>query len=70
LKDGSVLQETVAAPRGSEESFATRDDVVEKFEKLAGHVIPAAQAASIRDAVLNLEKLPDSARLAKLLTKS
>jgi aconitate decarboxylase len=70
LKDGTVLKETIEAPRGSEERFASRDDVVEKFEKLAGHVAPAAQVASIRDAVLNLEKLPDASKLAQLLTKA
>ena len=43
--------------------------MVEKFEKLARHVIPADQVAAIRDAVLNLETLPDLSRLAHLLTK-
>ena len=70
LKDGTVLKETVEAPRGSEERFASKDDVVEKFEKLAGHVVPAKQVASIRDAVLNLEKMPDSTKLAHLLVKA
>jgi 2-methylcitrate dehydratase PrpD len=70
LKDGTVLKETVEAPRGSEERFASAQDVVEKFDKLAGHAIPAAQVAAIRDAVLNLDKLPDSGKLAQLLTKA
>ena len=48
LKDKTVLTETVEAPRGSEERFASRADIVEKFEKLAGHVVPASQVASIR----------------------
>jgi 2-methylcitrate dehydratase PrpD len=69
LKDGAVLTETVETPRGSERSFASKADVVEKFENLAGHVIPAGQVAAIREAVLNLETLPDSSRLANLLTK-
>ena len=69
LKDKTVLTETVEAPRGSEERFASRADIVEKFEKLAGHVVPASQVASIRDAVLDLEKLPDVTRLTRLLTK-
>jgi aconitate decarboxylase len=69
LKDGTVLTETVETPRGSERSFASKADVVEKFENLAGHVIPAGQVAAIREAVLNLETLPDSRRLAHLLTK-
>jgi aconitate decarboxylase len=69
LKDGAVLTEIVETPRGSERSFASKADVVEKFENLAGHVIPAGQVAAIREAVLNLETLPDSSRLAHLLTK-
>jgi len=69
LKDGTVLKETVEAPRGSEQRFASDVDVVEKFEKLARHVIPARQVAAIRDAVLNLETLPDSNKLAQLLAK-
>ena len=69
LKGGTVLKETVEAPRGSEQHFASKADVVEKFEKLASHVIPAGQVAATRDAVLNLETLPDLSRLAHLLTK-
>ena len=45
-------------------------DVVEKFDKLAGHTVPRAQVAAIRDAVLNLEKLTDASKLAQLLTKA
>ena len=70
LKDGTVLKETVEAPRGSEDRFASRADVVEKFDKLAGHAVSATQAGSIRDAVLNLEKLPDAGKLARLLIKA
>jgi 2-methylcitrate dehydratase PrpD len=69
LKDGTVLAETVEAPRGSEQRFANRAEIVEKFEKLAKHVIPADQVAAIEDAVLNLEDLPNSRWLANLLTK-
>ncbi len=69
LKDGSVLQQTVDAPRGSEQHFASKADVVEKFEKLASHVIPAGQVAALREAVLNLETLSDASRLARLLAK-
>lgn len=69
LKDGSVLEQTVEAARGSECHFATQNQVVRKFENLAGHVIPADQVASIRDAVLQLEQLPEANKLAELLTK-
>jgi aconitate decarboxylase len=68
LKDGTILKETVEAPRGSEQRFASRAEIVEKFEKLARRVIPADQVGAIENAVLNLEDLPDSSRLANLLT--
>ena len=67
LKDGTVLKETVEAPRGSENRFACTAEVVGKFEKLARHVIPHDQVEAIRDAVLDLEELPDSSMLAHLL---
>jgi hypothetical protein len=41
---------------------------VDKFEKLVKHVFPMTQVEQIRDAVLGLEKLDDTAKLAKLLT--
>jgi aconitate decarboxylase len=69
LKDGRVLTETVETPRGSERSFASKADVVEKVENLEGHVMPVGQVVAIREAVLKLETLPDSNRLAHLLTK-
>ena len=69
LKDGTVLRETVEVPRGSERRFATESEIVEKFEKLAGHVLSAHHVESIRDAVLQLEKLPDAGILTRLLAK-
>jgi len=69
LKDGTLLKETVEVPRGSEERFASAEDVIEKFQKLARHTVPAAQVASIRDTVLSLEKLPDARTIARLMAK-
>jgi hypothetical protein len=43
--------------------------VVEKFEKLTGHVLASLQVATIRDAVLSLEKPPDAGNLTRLLMK-
>ena len=68
LKDGTRLEETVEAQRGSETKFATEADVVEKFEKLAKHVFPDSQVAAIRDSILGLDKLKDASKLAQLLT--
>jgi aconitate decarboxylase len=69
LKDGTVLQETVEFPCGSERRFATEADVIAKFEKLAGHTLAADHVASIRDTVLNLENIPDVSELVTLLAK-
>lgn len=67
LTDGTTLTESVTAPRGSEEAFATEAEVVDKFEKLTAHVLPAARSARLRDAVLGLDRLEDAAELARLL---
>jgi 2-methylcitrate dehydratase PrpD len=69
LKDGTRMEETVEAQRGSETRFASEAEVVGKFEKLVKHVLPAQQVSALRDAVLGLEKLEDAAQLAKLLVK-
>jgi 2-methylcitrate dehydratase PrpD len=67
LRDGIRLEETVEAPRGSEHSFASADDVIGKFRKLASRRIPSAQVERIADAVLGAERLDDCSRLARLL---
>ena len=60
-------RETREAPRGSEQSFASADDIVDKFRKLTRAVMPDKQQDALVDAVLNLERLPDSKRLAELM---
>jgi 2-methylcitrate dehydratase PrpD len=68
LKDGTHLEETVEAPRGSEESFASKEMVVEKFMKLARHGMGEAQARELSEAVLDLENIGDARTIARLLT--
>jgi aconitate decarboxylase len=68
LNDGTVMKRTVEAARGSERKFASDSEIVAKFEKLAVKVLPQAQVARLRDAVLGLEKLEDASQLARLLT--
>lgn len=70
LKDGTRMEETVEAQRGSETKFASEADVVGKFEKLVKHVFPEKQVSAIRDTVLGLEKIDDASKLAKLLVKA
>jgi hypothetical protein len=43
-----MLEETVQAPRGSESNFATGEDVVAKFQNLAGRVLPWFEVEQFR----------------------
>ncbi len=68
FRDGTTMGRTVEAARGSEKKFATAAEVIEKFEKLASHVLPRPQVEQIRDAMLKLETLADAGRLAQLMS--
>ena len=68
LNDGTMLEETVVAPRGSEAKFATAEDVIAKFTKLAGRRIPADRVGRIVDWVMGAEQEPDAALLVGLLS--
>jgi 2-methylcitrate dehydratase PrpD len=70
LKDGTRMERTVEAARGSEKKFASEADIVEKFEKLASKALPSSQVTELRDAMLGLEKLSDATRIARLLAKA
>jgi 2-methylcitrate dehydratase PrpD len=67
FRDGSVESETREAPRGSEQSFASTEDIVTKFRKLTRGVMSTAQQDALADAVLGLDKLPDSRTLIERL---
>ena len=67
FRDGSVERQTRESPRGSEQSFASTDDIVGKFRKLTRAVMTDKQQDALMDAVLDIESLPDSKRLAELL---
>ena len=69
LADGSVLERAMETPRGSEPNFAGEEQVVAKFEKLAAHALKPTRVAQLRDAMLEMEKLKDASRIAKLLAK-
>jgi len=68
LAGGSVLERAVETPRGSEPNFASESQVVAKFEKLAAHALPHGRVSQLRDAVLEMEKLKDASRIARLMT--
>jgi aconitate decarboxylase len=67
LKDGTRMDETVEAPRGSEASFATADDVIAKFRKLASHRISGPRVEQIVEQVMQADRLPSAAALVRLL---
>jgi 2-methylcitrate dehydratase PrpD len=70
LTDGTVMEETVEAPRGSEHAFASDADIIAKFRKLAGTRLPSAQVERIVDALMDVESLTDAADFVALLAKS
>ncbi|WEX10651.1 MmgE/PrpD family protein [Chelativorans sp. AA-79] len=67
FKDGTVESETREAPRGSEFSFATSEDIVEKFRKLSRKVMAPDRQEALIDAVLGMDRLPEARRIAQLL---
>ncbi len=68
LADGTRMERTVEAPRGSEVHFATDADVLDKFMLLASHSLPEAQARRIADITMNLEGEKDAGELLKALS--
>jgi aconitate decarboxylase len=67
LKNGVKLEQTVEAPRGSEESFASEADIVRKFKKLATHVVSEAKTDEVANIVLGAEKLARAEQIALAL---
>jgi 2-methylcitrate dehydratase PrpD len=68
LRDGTHMEETVEAPRGSETHFASDTDVIDKFRKLALHRMAASQVERIVEQVMGLDGLPVAASLIDALT--
>jgi aconitate decarboxylase len=69
LRDGTRLEETVEAPRGSEQKFASEADVVAKFGKLAGRVFGRGQVDRIVELVLGCEGLADIGTMVHALKR-
>jgi 2-methylcitrate dehydratase PrpD len=67
LRDGSVHSETREAPRGSEQSFASADDIVAKFKSLTRAVLAPARQQALVDAVLGLDELENAKQMIELL---
>jgi aconitate decarboxylase len=59
LKNGQRLERSAETPRGGDQNFASPEEIVGKFEKLATHTVPAKQVRELRDALLGLERVPE-----------
>jgi aconitate decarboxylase len=67
LKNGETHEQTVEAPRGSEKKFASDQDVIDKFRKLAGTRMADPRIDRITDLVLNAERMASARELATAL---
>jgi 2-methylcitrate dehydratase PrpD len=69
FRDGTSDSETREAPRGSEKSFASEADIVEKFRKLARKRLTEAQQDALVEAVLRMENLKSAHTLVERLRR-
>jgi aconitate decarboxylase len=67
FRDGSVEHESRDAPRGSEQNFASEAQIIDKFRKLTRAAIAEQQQNALIEAVLQVERLPDSRAVIELL---
>jgi hypothetical protein len=56
-RDGSVASETRKAPRGSEQSFASAEEIIAEFRKLTRAAIPERQQDALVDAALTVVRV-------------
>ena len=66
-RDGRSFSERVETARGSNKRPMSDDEVIQKYNVLAGKVLSENRVADLHDRVLNLEKVSDVRELAKLL---
>ncbi|HXV48495.1 MAG TPA: MmgE/PrpD family protein [Candidatus Binatia bacterium] len=68
LQDGRSYREKVLHAKGSDKHPMTREEALQKFRLLAARVLSRFRVEELEDTLLNLEKLDDAKKLAKLLT--
>jgi hypothetical protein len=54
--------------KGSDKHPMTREETLQKFRLLASRVLSRTRVEQLEDTLLNLEKLQDARKIAKLLT--
>ena len=67
-KTAEAISEKVLHAKGSDKHPMTRDEVLQKFRLLASRVLSRSRVERLEDTLLNLEKLDDARKIAKLLT--
>ena len=67
LKDGSVIERSLAGPKGDPNNRLTREEMHSKFLSNAAHAIPQARAAQLFDALDDLPRAKDASALLRLM---
>jgi 2-methylcitrate dehydratase PrpD len=65
--NGRTFSERVDTAKGSDKRPLTVDELIHKYQTLAGKILSPKRVADLQDMVLNLEKVFDVRELAKLL---
>ena len=68
LRDGKSYREKVLHAKGSDKHPMKREEVLQKFRLLASRVLSRSRVDKLEDTLLNLERLDDTRKIAKLLT--
>ncbi|HEY6259794.1 MAG TPA: MmgE/PrpD family protein [Xanthobacteraceae bacterium] len=68
LRNGEVHEQTVEAPRGSEKRFASDQDVINKFRKLAETRLANPQIDRVVNLVMDAERMASARELAAALS--
>jgi 2-methylcitrate dehydratase PrpD len=69
LRNGTTIEETVGHAKGSAADPLSRDEVIDKYRRLAVPVLGATGAQGLLDAVLGLERTDSAAALTGLLAR-
>jgi 2-methylcitrate dehydratase PrpD len=67
LRDGRSYSEKVLHAKGSDKHPMTAAEVLQKFRLLSSRVLTRSRVEKLEDTLLNLEKLDDARKIAKLL---
>ena len=67
LRDGNSYREKVLHAKGSDNDPMTRGEVLQKFRLLASRVLSPSRVERLEDTLLNLERLDDARKIARLL---